>query len=181
MADVEPHNDSADAADAFALFGALLQGRMQPQIPGVMALTMRLRPDIFAGLSAASEAIFFEGVLPASVKQMIIMTISIQNDCRFCANLHSAMLEQLGVPEAVIASCAGDPGLAQVPPLYRQILQFSLKASQTPTLVADEDFQILRDSGLTDDEILEVAMVAAYSNFLNIWTDIPDVLPHQER
>ena len=83
-------------------------------------------------------------------------------------------------PEAVIESCAGDPDLAQVPPLYRQILKFSLKAAQQPGRVTDEDFQVLRDGGLGDEEILEVAMVAAYTNFLTTWTEVPDILPELE-
>ena len=181
MSNTERQVHSSNGSDALAIFEGLVQGRMRDQLPRVVTLTMTLRPDIFGALMAAMKAVLFEGILPPTVKQMIVMAISVQNNCGFCASMHTAMLESLGVPEAVIASCAGDPDLAQIPPLYRQILRFALKAAQQPGHVTEEDFQVLRDGGLNEEEILEVAMLASYSNFLNTWTEVADVLPDLAR
>ena len=111
-----------------------------------------------------------QGMLPPTIKQMIAVTIAMRNNCRYCTRLHSNALEAMGVPQEVIHSCASDPDQIEVPPTQRAIIAFAIKTSQDPESVADEDFQELRDSGLSDGEIMEVAMVANCENFLNTWS-----------
>ena len=101
---------------------------------------------------------------------MIAVTIAMRNNCRYCTRLHSNALEAMGVPQEVIHSCVSDPDLIEVPPTQRAIIGFAVKTSQDPESVADDDFQELRDSGLSDGEIMEVAMVANCENFLNTWS-----------
>ena len=94
MADYD-HLTSPEPSEAKAAFEELMQGPMSSQMPRVMRLTISKRPDIFASFSAAFDPIFFQGLIPATLKQMIIMAISIQRGCRFCSNVHTAMLESL--------------------------------------------------------------------------------------
>jgi uncharacterized peroxidase-related enzyme len=123
-----------------------------------------------------AKGILLQGVLPPTVKQMISMTIAMQNNCRYCTVAHSNALESMGVPTEVIQSCAGDPDLAHVPPPQRAILKFGLKTARSPRSVTDADLQALRDHGLSDGEIMEVVMVAACSNFLNTWAEVSGIL-----
>ena len=140
-----------------------------------------VRPDILATTWGLFRGILLQGVLPPTVKQMISMTIAMQNNCRYCAVAHTNALESMGVPTAVIQSCASDPDLAEVPPPQRAMLKFGLKTARSPRSVTDEDVQALRDHGLTDGEIMEVAMVAACSNFLDTWADVSGILVDGEQ
>lgn len=133
------------------------------------------RPDILEATWGMFKGIMLQGVLPPTVKQMISMTIAMQNNCRYCTVAHTKALEGMGVPTDVIESCAKDPDLAQVPPPQRGMLKLGLKAARNPQSVTDEDLQTLRDYGLTDAEIVEVVMVAAWSNFLDIWADVSGI------
>ena len=81
----------------------------------------------------------------------------------------------MGVPTEVIQSCASDPALAELPPSQRAILKLALKTSQDPLSVTDDDFQTLRDYGLTDGEIMEVTMMAAVENFFNTWARVSQI------
>ncbi len=103
---------------------------------------------------------------------MIGMTIAMQNDCRYCKVAHTNALEAMGVPTEVIQSCASDPKLTHVPPPQRAILQFALKTARNPKSVTDDDFQTLRNQGLSDGEIMEVIMMAASTNFIDLWADM---------
>jgi uncharacterized peroxidase-related enzyme len=103
---------------------------------------------------------------------MIGMTIAMQNDCRYCKVAYANALESLGVPTEVIQSCASDPNLTEVPPPQRSILQFALKTTRDPKSVTDEDFQVLRDLGMSDGEIMEAIMMAASANFIDLWADV---------
>ncbi len=133
------------------------------------------RPDILAATWAMCKGILMEGILPPTVKQMIILKISTANDCRYCRVAHTKALEVMGIPQEVVDSMTTDLNVTQVPPLQREMLNFALKTSQDPHSVTDEDFKALRDQGLSDGEIIEIAMVAAASNFLNTWAEISGI------
>lgn len=173
MKNSKSFGSSAEVEDALALFDKVMQGPMHDRIPSVMSTTLAMRPDIFSAIMAAGKPILFEGALPVSVKQMIVMIIGNHRNCRFCTDAHKAMLEAMGIEDALIESCIEDPDMKLVPPTYRQILQFALRAAEDPDNISDQQFELLRDSGLNDEEILEAAMVASFANFLVTWTEVP--------
>lgn len=173
MKDSKPSADKGKIGNAQALFDQVMQGPMLDRIPSVMSSTLSMRPDIYTAVMAAGKPILFEGALPVSVKQMIVMIIANHRNCRFCADAHKAMLESMGIDDSLIDSCIDDPEMKLVPPMHRQILQFALLTAQDPGGVEDQQFELLRDSGLNEEEILEAAMVASFANFLVTWTDVP--------
>ena len=130
------------------------------------------RPDILAATLTLTDTILNQGMLPPTLKQMIAMTISMQNDCEYCSRLHTRTLESMGIPQEVIQSCASDPGLAELPPPQRAILKFALKIARDPQSVTDDDFDTIREYGLSDGELMEVAMMAATETFLNTWAKV---------
>ena len=138
------------------------------------------RPDIMEATWALFQGIMLRGELPPTVKEMISMTIAMQSNCRYCTVAHTNALEGMGVPTEVIESCAKDPDLAQIPPPQRAMIKFGLKTAKNPGSVTDADIDALRDHGLTDGEIMEVAMVAACAMFLDIWADVSGILVDSE-
>ena len=130
------------------------------------------RPDILAATWALAKSVALQGTLPPTIKQMIIVLVSSYNNCRYCRVTHTRALEALEVPRELIDSVTTYLDLAKVPPQQRAILQFALKTSQNPRSVTDDDFQALRDYGLNDGEIIEVAMTAAFTNFINTWSEV---------
>ena len=129
------------------------------------------RPDILKATWELTRGILVNGKLPATIKQMIAMAISHQNDCRYCAITHTGVLEKLGVPEEVVRSCVEDPDLTEVPEPHRAILKFALKANRDPNSLTDEDFTTLSEKGLSREEIMEVIMMAGFTKFINTWAD----------
>ncbi len=169
----EPFAGENAHLDALALFDKVVQGPLQNRVPSVMTSTLSLRPDIYSAVMAAGKPILFQGELPVSVKQMMVMIIAARRECRFCADVHRAMLQAMGIDESLIDNCLDDPQMRLVPPMYRQVLQFALDAAMDPNAIEDGQFDRLRDSGLNEAEILEIAMVTSYANFLVTWTDVP--------
>ncbi|MCB9099034.1 MAG: carboxymuconolactone decarboxylase family protein [Anaerolineales bacterium] len=135
-------------------------------------LTEAIRPDITQVISRVAEAFFAQGKLPPTIKQLIAMAISEKNNCNVCSRLHTAALEKLGVPKETIERCIINPDEAQIPPAQRELLKFAVKTAKSPQEVTTAEFNRLRDQGITDEEILEVAMIASFTNFLNTWFDV---------
>lgn len=155
-----------------SLYKEILEHGLGSDVPANLFTAQSERPDILEATWALFKGVLLQGKLPLTVKEMIAMTIAMQNDCRYCAVAHTNALESLGVPTEVIESCAKDPDLAHVPPPQRAMLKLGLKTAKNPQSVSDDDFQTLRDHGLTDGEIIEVVMVAACANFLDTWADV---------
>ncbi len=116
------------------------------------------------------------GTVPPTVLQMIGMTVAKQNDCQYCEVFSAGALEAMGVAKNVIHSCASDPDLTEVPPPQRAIIKFALKMSKDPKSLNNEDFDKLREFGMSDAEILEVVAYTSLSNFYDILADTMDLI-----
>jgi len=57
------------------------------------------------------------------------------------------------------------------PERVQVIIEFSLKVAKHAQELTLEDFDRLRDQGVTDGEIIEIIMTAAYSVFVDILAD----------
>lgn len=161
-----------------ALYQMALEAGMEGSEPGVpfnLVTSFSERPDLLASTLGLLKAVVRGGVVPSTVKQMILMAIAMQNDCQYCSVVATNALEAMGVPTEVIQSCASDPELMQVPPPQRAMIKFALKTAKDPKSVTDEDFRTLRDYGLSDGEIMEVTMLAATGNFLDTWADVAGI------
>ena len=167
-----------DDPELKGLYQAAIDGGFvgsEQDVPNNFVTSQSERPDLLAATLTLPDKVVLRGLLPPTVKQMIAMTIAMQNGCRYCTRLHNNALEGMGVPTEVIQSCASDPALAELPPSQRAILKLALKTSQDPLSVTDDDFQTLRDYGLTDGEIMEVTMMAAVENFFNTWARVSQI------
>ncbi len=167
--------DSTDRPELHDLYQEIIGQGFGAETPINWFTAQGARPDILEGTWGLVKRILVEGQLPATVKQMIAMTISMQNNCRYCSVTHTHALESMGVPKDVIETCATDPTLSQLPELHRVILRFALKAAREPNAITDTDYQTLRDNNLSDAEIMEVAMMAAFMNFINTWADVSGI------
>lgn len=133
------------------------------------------RPDLLEPIWTLVKALLVDGEVPGSVKQMIALSISRQNACRYCSVVHRGALESGGVESDVVESCATDPETANLGEPHRSIVQFALKAARAPNSMTDEDFDRLADLALSPEEIAEVVMLAGFTNFINAWADISGI------
>lgn len=163
--------DASGNAELEALYRDMLVRGFGSKIPLHWFTSQASRPDILAATWGLVKGIVIQGKLPATMKQMIAVAISAQHSCRYCQVVHSGALEALGVPKDLIDSCAQDHDAQRVPPLQREVLKFALKTAKAPHSLTDGDFQQLRENGLSDGEIMEVVMMAAFTSFINIWAD----------
>ena len=177
MSRFEMVSDASDNPELSSIFAEMQEfGWARPDgSPVNWVRSQGSRPDILSAIWAFTKGTLLQGELPPTVKQMIAMVIAMQNDCRYCQVAHTGALEAMGVPQNVIESCASDPDLTEVPPPQRALLRVGLKANRDPKSVTDEDIQSLRDQGLSEGEIIEVLMVAAFSIFGDFWADVSGI------
>ena len=111
------------------------------------------------------------GALSKRRKELIAVAVSAENGCGDCTALHAGFLRAHRVDEAVVAALASDPGRAladgRVTGTDAVIVDYALKLTRTPRAMRAADVQALRDAGLTEPEVFEVAFLTAYFNYTN--------------
>ena len=167
--------DASDNPELTAVYEDIVAKGFGTDVPSNWFTSQGERPDLLAANWGFAQKLMMTGQLPATVKQMIIVMISTHNDCPYCRVAHTQGLEAMGVPEQVVDCLTTDLNLAKVPPPQRGILEFALKVAREPREVTDDDFRLLRDQGLNDGEIMEAAMIAAYTNFINTWAQVSGI------
>lgn len=167
--------DEPPTAEVGDLYSEILAHGFGDGTPINFFTAMAGRPDLLGATWDLAKAILVEGLLPGSLKQMIALCISRQNDCRYCSVMHRGALEMAGIAPAVVESCASDPTIAGLEEPYRSILRLAMAVAESPESVTVDDLRTLIDLGLSHDEVIELIVMASFTNFINAWADISDI------
>lgn len=113
-------------------------------------------------------------------REMIAVVVSSINHCFYCLTAHGAAVRQL----------SGDPTLGEVlvmnyraadlSPRHKAMLDFAAKMTEEGHKIEEADRQVLRDAGLSDADIWDVASVAAFFNMSNRVSNAVDKQPNIE-
>ncbi|NIV94885.1 hypothetical protein GWN42_19360 [candidate division KSB1 bacterium] len=169
-----------ESPELVALYKEMVANGLGTDVPINWFTSQSERPDILEASWSLTKGILLHGKLPPTLKQMIAMKVSKQNQCQYCTTMHTRALQAMGVPTEVIDNVTTDINLKKVPPPQRAIITFALKAAYDPKSVTDADLRSLQENGLSAGEIMEVVMMAAYSNFINFWADVSGIRVEDE-
>jgi uncharacterized peroxidase-related enzyme len=111
-------------------------------------------------------------------REMIAVAVSAHNRCYYCLVAHGAAVRQL----------SGDPMLgelmvmnyraARLPERERAMLDFAVKLTAEPWLIAEEDRARLRRVGFSERDIWDIAAVAGFFNMTNRVASATDMRPN---
>lgn len=113
-------------------------------------------------------------------REMIAVAVSAVNRCYYCLTAHGAAVRALsGTPE-LGEQILMNYRAARLDARQRAILDFAVKLTETPHLVEEPDRTALRDAGLSERDIWDVAAVAAFFNMSNRVASATDMRPNPE-
>ena len=116
------------------------------------------------------RSFFKHTTLPQSLTAMTLFTIAKINHCQYCSANNELTCRQLGVDEETLNALVED--LTQVyPQRVRAIIEFAVKASRNPQGLVSEDYERVRAQGVTDEELVEIILVAAIGKYLDTLAD----------
>jgi uncharacterized peroxidase-related enzyme len=114
--------------------------------------------------------VLVDGTLPRTIKEMLFVAISHDRNCRYCEAAHIACCRMLGVDTQTIETVMQQLDKVE-PKTTRAILSFGLKCARSPQSLETEDFDSLKQVGLTATEIVEVLSMSALAVYANILAD----------
>jgi uncharacterized peroxidase-related enzyme len=136
-------------------------------IPNVLRL-FALRPShLIAWTAHYDELMKGESGLTRAEREMIAVVVSVANDCAYCIAAHSAALRKLTGDPTLADQIAADHRTAGIAGRMKAALDYSLKLTRSPQLMVEADTQELRDGGWSDENVMDIAEVAAMFNFSN--------------
>ena len=136
--------------------------------------TMANSPTAVRGTWDVYRQVGNRGVVPTALKEMIFVVISAARGCQYCESAHLAFCKVLGVDTETMADLVRDMDAIR-PVRVRDILKFSVKCGLTPQAVTAEDYAGLHEHGLSNEEIVEIIAMCAFSMYATTFADATKV------
>jgi uncharacterized peroxidase-related enzyme len=162
--------EEAEATGIVAQVYADFKREMQyPYVPNVVK-TLGISPAALTAASGLYVGFLLNTTLPRALTSMILFTVAASRDCEYCSASNEFACRNLGLDEESLRALVEDLDSVS-PERIRAIVAFALKVSQDPQGLVAEDFERLREHGITDEEVVEIALSAAMATFFDILAD----------
>jgi len=117
------------------------------------------------------KTVMMNGALRDEIKQTIALLVSKDNGCAYCVAAHLGALKSLGLSNDEIGRIETNIDEANFSSREKAIIAFARKANTDPLHVSDDEFQALRENGVSDAEIVEALGVMEVFTSFNKFLD----------
>jgi uncharacterized peroxidase-related enzyme len=128
-------------------------------------------PPLLAANWNKVKAVMMEGTLSRKLKETIAVLVSRDNGCNYCVAAHTGALSAIGVTDEELAAIEEDLEKTDFSAGEKALINFARKANREPLRIPDQEFAALRDTGVTDAEIVEalgvMELFTAFNKFLD--------------
>jgi uncharacterized peroxidase-related enzyme len=141
--------------------------RMGFPAPPNFITTQGHAPETGRGTWEFVKHVLLGGETPRWQKELMIVAISRERNCRYCMAAHTACCTMLGVNAEYMVD-----DVSRIPDaVVRDKILFAMKAARDPQGLTSADFDRLRAHGLGHAQIVELIGVAGLAVYLNILAD----------
>ena len=149
-------------------------------VPNVF-LTLAHRPDEFRAFFAYHDALMErESGLSNAEMEMIVVATSNDNNCQYCVVAHGAILRIRAKNSLIADQVAVNYRKADITDRQKAMLDFTMKVSNDAGSLGDADFEILRGHGFSDEDIWDIAGIAAFFGLSNRMANFISMRPNDE-
>lgn len=113
-------------------------------------------------------------------REMIAVVVSSINHCFYCLTAHGAAVRQLSGDAKMGELMVMNYRAADLTLRERTILDFAAFLTEHPAKMGEEDRDALRDVGLSDRDIWDVASVVGFFNMSNRVASATEMVPNEE-
>jgi uncharacterized peroxidase-related enzyme len=149
-------------------------------IPNVF-LTLAYRPAEFRAFFAYHDALMEkDSGLTKAEREMIVVATSSANQCHYCVIAHGAILRIRAKNPQIADQIAINYRKADVTPRQRAMLDFAMKVSAEAHRISEADFADIASHGFSDDDIWDIAAIAAFFALSNRMANVTSMRPNDE-
>jgi uncharacterized peroxidase-related enzyme len=149
-------------------------------VPNVF-LTLAYRPDEFRAFFAYHDALMEkDSGLTKAEREMIVVATSSANQCHYCVVAHGAILRIRAKNPVIADQIAINYRKADITPRQKAMLDFAMKVSRAAEEVSEADFAEVARHGFDNDDIWDIAAVAAFFALSNRMANVTGMRPNDE-
>ena len=149
-------------------------------VPNVF-LALAHRPEEFRAFFAYHDALMEkESGLTKAEREMIVVATSGANGCQYCVVAHGAILRVRAKNALIADQVAVNYRKADITPRQRAMLDFAMQVALDSRSIGGADFEALRGHGFTDEDIWDIAAVAAFFALSNRMANFTSMRPNDE-
>ena len=149
-------------------------------IPNVF-LALSHRPKEFRAFFEYHDALMEkESGLSKGEREMIVVATSAENNCLYCVVAHGAILRIREKHSQISDQIAINYRKADISPRQLAMLDFAIKVCNESWDLEEADFQAVRDAGFSDEDIWDIAAIAAFFAMSNRMASFLTMNPNLE-
>lgn len=149
-------------------------------VPNVFRAYAR-RPDHFRAFMNYHDVLMKgESGLSRAEREAVVVTVSAENACQYCMTAHGAALRILGKDPILAEQIANNWRTADLTPRLRAMLAFASRVNEPGFAATDDEIERLKTAGFSDDDIWDIAAIAAFFGFSNRMAGLMDMRPNPE-
>ena len=158
--------DAAEAGDKLAeIYGQLV--RQGGEVSNILK-AQSLNPQAMADhLDLYMTLMFGKSGIDRMEREAIAIVVSANNECDYCVAHHLEVLRRYVDDEETLDLLSRADGLETFEPRLSNIVRHAEKLTSAPEAMTESDLGELRAVGLSDRDILDLTLIAAYYNFVN--------------
>jgi len=152
-------------------FLASLEAKSKQPSPFFRA--MANRPEVLKNFVPFYGAIMGPGSVERRIKELVYLTCSYANECAFCTSSHVAAGKKAGITDDEMRALQTEQDHSFSEP-ERAAIQYARELTQT---AADDDSRDALLEHFSDEQVVEITLVAAMANFTNRFNNGLNILP----
>jgi uncharacterized peroxidase-related enzyme len=118
--------------------------------------------------------------LSKAEREMIVVATSGANQCQYCVVAHGAILRVRARNPLIADQVAVNYRKADITPRQRAMLDFAMQVALESQTVADADLERLRVQGFSDEDLWDIAAIAAFFAMSNRLANVTSMRPNDE-
>jgi uncharacterized peroxidase-related enzyme len=127
-----------------------------------------------------NEIMLSDSRLSKLEREMVAVVVSSANRCYYCLVAHGAAVRALSGDAELGEMMALNYRVAKLDARQRAILDFAWKLTAMPWLIEDADRAALREVGLDEQDMFDLAETVAFFNLSNRMASATDMMPNRE-
>lgn len=149
-------------------------------VPNVF-LALAWRPDEFRAFFAYNDALMEkDSGLTKAEREMIVVATSAANQCHYCIVSHGAILRIRAKNPMIADQIASNYRKADITLKQKAMLDFAVKVAVDSQATSAQDFKTLHEHGFSDDDIWDIAAIAAFFALSNRVASVSEMRPNDE-
>jgi uncharacterized peroxidase-related enzyme len=149
-------------------------------VPNVLRAYAFDNKKLKAFIDMADDLMLGDSGLSRLEREMIAVAVSAVNHCHYCLTAHGAAVRYRSKDPRLGDMIEHNYRAADLSPKQKAMLDFAVKLTEAPDKIEEADRQKLREAGFSDQDIWDIAAVAAFFNMSNRLASATDMRPNDE-